>query len=248
MRRMMCLILICACVASWALPAHAARVRRLTLTQLRDRATSIIVGRVHATTVRPGSGGKMVWTDYDIAVEQTLLGVPGSQLGALTTISFAGGQHGMHRAGILGVPTLETGKRYILFLLPKAHYPSATVGWAQGIYSLTEIETGAARRTVLISHEGQPLELDTTGALFRGSPVAVSGLGLRALVMQQTHFDASRKESEPAIVDASGQPIPQRPSSLDTSAVPIANRKFADVDHLKRFLEGELQESLTSGR
>lgn len=245
MRSMMSLLLVGVCLSTWAFPAHAARVRRLTLTQLRDKADTIIVGTVSAATTRLGPGGNMVWTDYDIAVEETLLG---AALATTTTVSFAGGQYGARHVGILGVPSLERGQRYILFLLPKANYPSATIGWAQGIYRFTDVHTDAERHTVLISQDGQPLELDDAGALFRGSPVAIGDQGLQALSTRRANLDAARKASEPSVMNASGQPIPQISSSPQTSAVPVSNRKFADVDHLKRFLKGELQESLSFGR
>ncbi len=248
MRSMMSLFLVCACLGAWMFPAHAARVRRLTLTQLRDQADTVVAGTVNASTTRPGPRGHMVWTDYDVAVEETLLGAPGPQAGDVITVSFAGGQHGALNVGILGVPALETGQRYILFLLPKDNYPSATVGWAQGIYSFTDIDTATERRIVLISQNSRPLELDASGSLFRGSPVIISDQGLQALSIQRETLDTSRKALEPSVIDASGQPIPQRPRLPQTSAVPVSNRTFADVDHLRRFLKGELQESLSSGR
>lgn len=248
MRSMISLLLVGVCLGIWAFPAHAARVRRLTLTQLRDKADTIIAGTVRAAATRPGPRGNMVWTDYDIAVEETLLGAPGPQAGEVITVSFAGGQHGARHVGILGVPALETGQRYLLFLLPQDNYPSATVGWAQGIYRFTEVITGAERQTVLMSQHHQPLELDPTGSLFRGSPVAVHGQALQALPVWREALDTSRKAPEPSITDASGQPIPQRPIPPQTSAAPVSDRKFADVDHLRRFLRGELPESISSGR
>ncbi len=248
MRGMMGLFLICICLGTWVFSAHATRIRRLTLTQTRDKADTVLLGTVNTATTRAGAGGKMVWTDYDIMVEETLLGAPGLVAGTGVTVSFAGGRHGALDVGILGVPQLETGQRYILFLLAKDHYPAATVGWGQGIFKMVEMHTGAERRTVLISHDRQPLELEASGALFRGSPIVVSDPGWQALSIRREDFDTSPKASEPLVLDAAGKPLPQVFSPPQTSAVPVTDGEFADVSHLRRFLNGALQESLSSGR
>jgi len=248
MRRLMGLLLMSVCLGSWAFPAHATRVRKLTLTQTRDQADTVLLGTVNAVTTRAGAGGKMVWTDYQVTIEELLLGAPGSSAAEATTVSFAGGRHGALDVGILGVPQLEVSQRYVLFLLARDNYPSATVGWGQGIYKVLEIVIDAVRRTVLLSYNRQPLELDADGALFRGSPIVVNDQGWQALSMQREDFDASPKAFEPLILDAAGKPIPQVLTPPQTSAVPIADRDFADVSHLRQFLSGELQESLAAGR
>lgn len=248
MRRLMGLLLMSVCLGSWAFPAHATRVRRLTLTQTRDQAETVLLGTVNAATTRAGAGGKMVWTDYRVTIEELLLGAPGSSAAATTTISFAGGRHGALDVGILGVPQLEVGQRYVLFLLVRDHYPSATVGWGQGIYKVVEISMDAARRTVLLSYDRQPLELDADGALFRGSPIVVSDEGWQALSMRREDFDTSPKAPDPLVLDAAGKAIPQVLDSPHTSAVPVADRHFVDLSHLRQFLSGDLQESHAAGR
>ncbi len=247
MRRIIGLFCICVgvCFVSWVVPAHATRVRQLTLTQTRDKAETVLVGTVDAATTRAGAEGKMVWTDYHVTVEETLLG---AEIGASAVVSFAGGRHGTLDVGILGVPQLETGRRYVLFLLARNPYPAATVGWGQGIYQVAEIVTDSTPRTVLISYDHQPLELDTLGALFRGTPIEFSKQGWRVLSMQREDHDVSPKASDPLILDASGQPVPQVVNPPHLSAVPIADRDFADISHLRRFLNDELQESLFPGR
>ena len=71
--------------------SEATRVERLSLSQLSERANSVILGRVLAISTHIGPEGKMVWTDYDIIVEETLAGTP---KGGITRVSFAGGESG----------------------------------------------------------------------------------------------------------------------------------------------------------
>ena len=70
---------------------NAVRVSRLSLTEVRDQASSIIVATVVSKETRIGPQAKMMWTDYELEVEEGLLGViqPGPR-----TLSFAGGVSG----------------------------------------------------------------------------------------------------------------------------------------------------------
>ncbi|HVT03221.1 MAG TPA: hypothetical protein VHL58_07555, partial [Thermoanaerobaculia bacterium] len=111
-------------------PAMATRVRRLSLDQVRDQAQSIVVVDVLNQSARVGEGAKMVWTDYQVRVRETL---KGTDTGALMTVSFAGGQAGGLDVGLSDVPSLEIGKRYVLFLQSGQLHPTPTVGWGQGL-------------------------------------------------------------------------------------------------------------------
>src|SRR5690242_13930232 len=102
MKRSHAVMLSIAVLAS-AMPIAAARVRRLSLTEIRDRAAIVMVGEVVGSSTRLGKAN-MVWTDYEVRVTETW---KGDNEPAVKTISFAGGRHGEYEVGIDGVPQLE---------------------------------------------------------------------------------------------------------------------------------------------
>ena len=55
---------------------------------MRSRAESVFAGEVVGVTARVSGDGKMVWTDYEIEVSETMAG---RNPGTRTTLSFGGG-------------------------------------------------------------------------------------------------------------------------------------------------------------
>ena len=76
---------------------------------------------------------------------------------------------------------------------------SATVGWGQGIFRVEDVTVGATPKTVLISYDLEPLELDEQGRLFRGTQVENRGGQLRSLEPPVQEFP---RAPEPTVYDA----------------------------------------------
>jgi len=223
-------------VIATAIPAGAATVRRLELDELRSRAESVFAGQVLDISTRAGTEGGMVWTDYQIEVNDVLAG---RDPGALTTLSFAGGDTDGLSIGVPGVPQLRMGDRYVFFVAPRlaGSKPTfvPTLGWGQGLYRIVRVNDGEKSTTALVSADGEPLELAADGSLTRGDAVSVSG----------------DKIAEPGPAMREGVPV-QR-TSMETpdgvvrtvtaspeAAKPAAPhvRTFATIDDLRLFVQG----------
>ena len=220
---------------------NAVRVLHLSLTEVRDQASSIIVALVVSQETRIGPHAKMMWTDYELEVEEDLLGViqPGPR-----TLSFAGGVSGGIEVGIIGVPHLEVGGRYVLFLLPEGTpWATPTVGWGQGIVEIIP-KRSSKEPEVLVSYDGELLEVTPTG-LRRGDFVRRENDWIE-LPATQDPLRSSR-EAEPMVLDADGKEIEQLPQALKREIVPLDQRSHATLDQLHSFVLDEIQED-TGGR
>ena len=142
---------------------------------------------------------------------------------------------GILSVGIVGVPVLEQGKRYVLFLFPPGPLASAAVGWGQGIFHVVDTTVGSAARTVLVSYDGEPLQLDSSGMLIRGSPIQVEDGGRLAVLPAQE----SPRAPEPLVYDADGNQVSQPPQQPSSLAAQISERNFATLDDLREFLTVE---------
>jgi len=231
-----------ACV--WISPACALTIQRLTLSEIRDQADLVIVGTVQSSSTRVGPAAKMVWTDYLIAAEETLLG---EEAAALLPVSFAGGQAEGLDIGIPGMPHLETGQRYVLFLLPDDIFFAPTVGWGQGIYRVVDVDVDGLVQQVLISHDREPIEVTDEGGLSRGRPVAVKDGSLTWAIRARTETEASLRAPEPVVHDWAGKVIPQQILSIAVDEPVISSAIFADLEDLRKFLAEESQEENIPG-
>lgn len=214
-----------------ALPLPAARVRRLPLTELRDRAAVVIVGEVTASSSRLGQAD-MVWTDYQVRVVETL---KGDTQPSIKTLSFAGGKYGDYEVGIDGVPQLEQGRTYVFFLKANPGMnPTPTLGFGQGVYQVTESELSGKRQQLLVSYDGEPLELNAAGEMVRGRMVAVSGDTVREMQSAAPGNRATRS----GFVRADGSIGPAPVTNRVVAAA--APRRFASLAQLRDFVSGKL--------
>ena len=177
-------------IAFAALPAAATRIARLSLEEIRDTAAAVIVVDIVDSAPRVGNAG-MVWIDYRARVVEVLRGAAAA--GEIRTLSLAG--------AVAGVPQLERGAHYIIFLDDAAARPVPAIGWGQGIFRL------AGDR--IVSVDGEQLAVDRHGRLVR----------------VRTSDAHSQRLSDPLVVDADGsvrtlrtpvvRAVPQRPATLE---------------------------------
>jgi hypothetical protein len=221
---------------------HAVRVQRLSLTEVRERADGIIVVHVSSESTRVGDGAKMVWTDYQVQVNETLAGDPSE---GTRTISFAGGYAKGLEVGIADVPRLQVGKRYVLFLLPEGRpWATPTIGWGQGIFELITDPSAAVES--LVSYDGEPLELTASG-IRRGARIGARNRESGVLVVGD-NADREPKEAEPMALDPYGNVIEQPPRPVPETVVTPKEGELASLDDLRRFVRGELPEDTRVGR
>jgi hypothetical protein len=202
-------------------------------------AEAVVVGRVLGSETRIGPEGKMVWTDYRIAVSETMRGAP---RGAQITVSFAGGRHGSLDVGIAGVPVLEEGRTYVLFLGEEGPYPTPTVGWGQGLFKVSEVSVEGVRKAVLISHDHEPLELTPGGRIRRGGKVEVRGGVLHALPEARQLSPETPRQTDPVGLNADGSPASPAATGRVAANPPLAQRSFASLEDLRRFVSGQIEE------
>lgn len=125
--------LVCSCVA-----ASAATLEQLSLAQLAQSATSVVRARV--TSSSASFTGSTIYTHYKLQVSETWKGATPAEL------VLPGGVAAGYRQSFPGVPTLETGAEYVLYL-----WQSPTtgmthiVGWSQGIFNVTQDSGGTAQ-------------------------------------------------------------------------------------------------------
>lgn len=231
-----------------ALSSEAATVRRLELDELRARAESVFAGQVTGVTAKLGSDGRLVWTDYTIEVSDTLAG---RDPGSVTTLSFAGGTTGGLSMGIPGVPELREGDSYVFFIEPRpdATKPALvpTVGWGQGLYRIVRVGDGPGSTTALVSTDGEPLEISSSGELTRGASVGVIEGRLvepESAVSDRVGVRVSKSSFEGA--DGTVRTLTPEPETLAPAMRPA--RAFATLDDLRSFVQGRLGAVSTRNR
>ena len=232
--RVSLLFLLCVTVPSSL--AQATSVLPLSLSEIRDQADTVIVGLVVSVSTRLSPQGKMIWTDYEVVVEETLAG-PVRE--SPTIVSFAGGQYGGRAVTIHGMPQLVVGERYVLCLHLQDDIMTATIGWGQGIFKSVDVQDKAGgSRTVLLSYDGLPLYRDQDKQLVRGAPVQIQDGKLVSLPLPSQHLRGERAP-DPIIYDAEGNIIPQETMESQFSAASLSDTEpdFATLDDLRLFLQ-----------
>lgn len=229
-------------------PAEAARVQRLSLSDLKDGAETIVIGVVTEITTRNGANANVVWTDYLLSVQETL---KGTLTGAETIVSFAGGETSTLSVGISGIPRLSLGVRYVLFLLPDNDYVSATIGWGQGIYTVEQVASGSGTTSLLVDFDGQPLELDSQREIFRGIPITVRNGQITDKYNQSsssTTIIRGPKAPDPIVLDVQGEEVTQPAAVPEPSPPSVSQRTYATLNDLRLFVAGQLLESQSGER
>lgn len=205
-----------------------AKTRRLTMDDVRDKAETVFIGRVMSSSVRPVMNGKAETTDYVVQVSEVLYGA----VGHTTTVSFFGSA----KFPVEDSVSLEQGREYVFFRT--AQPANTTVGWRAGLFTLETALVNNARRTVIISGEGEPL-MKINRTLAQGAPVVVRN---GEIVARTT---ASSLPTEPRSTNATPEGnvriLPRRPA-LSAAATARAGT-FATLDDLRAFVRAKQKPS-----
>jgi hypothetical protein len=200
-----------------AAPA-AALSRKLDLSQIVTQGKSVLVGNVLSSSTRWGEGKKMIWTDYEVFVEETWKGSPGK----VVTLSFAGGTVDGRTIIVSHVPRLKVGGTYV-FSLEKLDelYASPVVGSEQGL--LREVTDGVTGRRILVDVDGWAVGFDSRGELTRLAPTEAADGPDTVILRRAAPLPGAATGKKPArsgfqeatYSDGAGKPLPA-PAGLPT--------------------------------
>src|SRR5262245_30663679 len=126
--------------------------------RLTQRANLVVHGFV--TTERSAWIGRVIYTIYDVAVQDTLKGAPRASV----VVAVPGGTRGNVRLRVPGAPDLQAGEQVVLFVNPLQGTTLTPVGTLDGI---VRVHQERGRATVTPRGRSEPLDafLDEVRAL-----------------------------------------------------------------------------------
>ncbi len=124
------------CLIALAVPAFSTALLQMSMDQITAASTEIVQGTVSSSYT--ALSGTTIFTHYKIQVAQRWKGLAN----ATTDVAIPGGSFKNLRQSFAGVPILETGHEYMLFLWQGAKGPNQPVGLNQGIFEVQEGTSG----------------------------------------------------------------------------------------------------------
>lgn len=150
------LLVLCACC-----PGTAATLRQLSMDQMTQSATAIVRARVTGSSA--AFTGSTIYTHYRLQVSELWKGA------GATEVMLPGGVAAGYRQSFPGVPALQVGSEYVLFL-----WTSSTtgithlLGFGQGLFNVVAQNDGSIQASRPPVGEGM---LDSTGHFVKDRPV-----------------------------------------------------------------------------
>jgi hypothetical protein len=155
--------------------APAATLIQLTLDQMTQSATSIV--RAKVTGVTTSQIGSTIYTHYALQVSDTLKGTAPSE------VALPGGLANGRRQSFPGVPQLQTGTEYVLFLWQS---PSTGIihilGFNQGLFNVSTQSDGTVQ--VARARIGETM-LDASGHVVQDHAIQMQLSDLKLQVSQK---------------------------------------------------------------
>jgi hypothetical protein len=160
----------------FCLSASAATLQQLSMAQMAQSATAVVRARV--TGESASLTGSTIYTHYKLQVTETWKGSPA------TEVMLPGGVAGGIRQSFPGVPQLQTGSEYVLFLWTSRKTGiTHIVGMNQGMFSVSE-QTGGSGLPVILASRPRVGEgmFDAKGHLVQDQAVRMNLSDMKALV------------------------------------------------------------------
>jgi hypothetical protein len=152
----------------------AATLQQLSVRQMTQSATAIV--RATVTGSSASFTGSTIYSHYKLRIRETWKGSPGSE------VMLPGGVAGGLRQSFPGVPQLQTGTEYILFLWTSSVTGiTHVVGLNQGIFSVSPQPNGTIR--VLRDQIGEGM-YDASGHAVQDHGMQMNLSDLQGLVRQ----------------------------------------------------------------
>lgn len=123
----------------------------IDVAQLTRRADLIVHGVV--TNSRTAWVGRVIYTLYDVAVQETLKGAPRNTV----VVAVAGGARGNVRLRVPGAPDLQNGEQLVLFTTALQGTTFTPIGTFDGI---VQVRQGTGGRGATVAPRGRPESLD----------------------------------------------------------------------------------------
>jgi hypothetical protein len=123
----------------------------IDVAQLTNRAGLVVHGFV--TAKRTAWIGRVVYTVYDLAVQETLKGAPRNSL----VLAVPGGAQGNVRLTVPGAPALQAGEQLVVFAIPLQGATFTPVGTSDGVVRVRPADGGAG---ATVAPRGKPESLD----------------------------------------------------------------------------------------
>ncbi len=165
------------------LRGNAATLERLTLDQMSSKATAIVCGRVVSSQAVLENDS--IYTHYVVQVTDRWKGADRQT----EEVVLPGGVAGGLRQNFAGVPTLETGKQYVLFLWTGSSGRTQLLGLTQGLFEVAPSSTGEMMAGRGISAE---LMLDSNGKAVQDQAIRMPLTDLSTRVKLQSREKAVR--------------------------------------------------------
>ncbi len=161
------------CLVLWACcPGNAATLRQLSMDQMTQSATAIVRARVTGSSA--AFTGSTIYTHYRLQVSEVWKGAGGSE------VMLPGGVAAGYRQSFPGVPALQVGSEYVLFL-----WTSSTtgitylLGFGQGLFNVVTQKDGSTQAIRPPIGEGM---LDSTGHFVKDRPMQMRIADMKARV------------------------------------------------------------------
>lgn len=120
------------------IPVFATALLQMSMDQMTAASTEIVEGTV--TGSYTAMSGKTIFTHYKVEVTQRMKG----PANATADVAIPGGSFNHLRQSFAGVPILQVGQQYLLFLWQGATGPNQPVGLNQGVFAIEGGSTSAA--------------------------------------------------------------------------------------------------------
>ncbi len=141
-----------ALIALFASVMPATVIQRMTLEELVDQAQSVVHGSVARKWPAWDDKQQLIWTHYEVAVEDSLKGAPQGKM----ILSEPGGTVGDAVMQIAGTPDYEVGEEVVLFTASTPIGYARTCGWTQGKFKVEKSVNGVRK---VLSSGSQGAEL-----------------------------------------------------------------------------------------
>jgi hypothetical protein len=129
-------VTICVALLLCSLTASALTLRQLSMDEMTQSATAIVRARVTASSA--SLTGSTIYTHYKLQVSETWKG------SAAAEVMLPGGVSGGIRQSYPGVPELQPGSEYVLFLWTSQKTGiTHVIGMSQGIFSVSAQADGS---------------------------------------------------------------------------------------------------------
>lgn len=157
----------------------AVTLERLSLEEMIDSSTLIVRGTIGESV--SSRNGQLIETEYRVKVAEILKDPAGTAIGdpgaGGISISLPGGASGGLRQTLAGVPVLENGSEYVLFLWRASSGRLLLVGMSQGLLRIQRTSGRVTAERPAI--DGTMLDRRT------GRAVRDSGLGMRLPALRE---------------------------------------------------------------